>query len=114
MERTKVGSIVGTTEADISKIKKIMEKIKKEIKKNDELEKVEVKFEKIIVKENPDFEIQDFSSDARCELPLLPLFEVDETGKLSLEAEKFFNVGKTSVLTEMLAVFGMEFALAIE
>lgn len=113
MERIKVGTITGATEK-LLQIKKIIDSTKKGIKKNDELEKAEIKFEKIMGKENPDFEIQDFSSDARCELPLLPLFEVDEVGNFSLEAEKFFNVGKTSILTEMAALFGMEFVLATE
>jgi hypothetical protein len=111
MARIKVGSIAGANEVNISRIKKIMEKTNKEIKPKDDLEKAALKFEKIMEKESPGFKLQALSSDARCEIALLTFLEVDEAGNISLEAEKFFDVGKTSILAELLAVFDLKFVL---
>jgi hypothetical protein len=109
MERTKVGSIVGETKSNIPKIKKIIDSAKKEIKKSDELEKIEKKFEKILRGEISNFDIKAFSSDALCEVPLLTLFEMDEGGNLYLENNNIFKVSRISILSEMVACFNMEF-----
>ena len=108
MERTKVGIVVGEAKANISKIKKILDSTKKEIEAKDTVEKAAKKFEKILKKEMPEFDMKTFSSDALCEPLLLTLFEIDEVGNLYLEKDKTFKIEEVSILKEMLGCFGLE------
>jgi len=108
MERVKVGIIVGEAKANISKIKKILDSTKQEIDEKTTVEKAVKKFEKIMKKEMPEFDMETFSSDALCEPLLLTLFEVDEVGNLYLEKDKTFKIETVALLREMLGCFGLE------